>query len=193
MIETHFYSRDDEMISTARYEDGVMTFGGPQPQVAERIAAELTVMTRTVRWRSRMRPSRGCVASRTRCAAGTAAHRRHRRSFPHAAAAVAGGGYHGTVVGAAAARLGRRPRRGHGQRVYRAEQRRWKCCTLSGMPSRVVLTGERELLVKPEPMVLAELLARGQCATFEQLTGTLTVIPPHAVVYVEQAPPESGG
>lgn len=65
--------------------------------------------------------------------------------------------------------------------------------TLNSVPSKVVLTGDRELLVKPEPMVLAEVLARGEWATFEQLTGTLTVIPPHAVLYVEQVPPESGG
>ncbi len=45
MIETHFYSRDDEVISTVRYEDGVATFGGPRPRLGERIAAELTVMT----------------------------------------------------------------------------------------------------------------------------------------------------
>ncbi len=44
MIETHFYSRE-ELAATAHYENGTTTFAGPRPQLAERIAAELTVMT----------------------------------------------------------------------------------------------------------------------------------------------------
>lgn len=44
MIETHFYSRE-ELAATTRYEDGTTTFGGPRPQLAERLAAELTVPT----------------------------------------------------------------------------------------------------------------------------------------------------
>lgn len=61
------------------------------------------------------------------------------------------------------------------------------------VPSRIVLTQGHELHAKPEPMVLVETLARGEWVTFEQLTGTLTIVSPNAVLYVEQVPPESGG
>lgn len=56
-----------------------------------------------------------------------------------------------------------------------------------------MLTDGHELLVKPEPMVLAETLVEGQWATVEQVAGTLTVIRPDAVIFMEQVPPESGG
>jgi hypothetical protein len=43
MVEAHFYSQG-ELIATARHEAGETMFGGPDPEKARRITAEITVL-----------------------------------------------------------------------------------------------------------------------------------------------------